>query len=67
MNKLLLETNQAHSRKLFFGCLFIALVLVPLVLHLVERFMSALHAKQTQSRQQAPEDADAAAWDLRAM
>ena len=65
MNSLLLENNQSHSRKLFFGCLFIALVLVPLVLHFVDRSMSALHPKQSQS--QPVQDSNAATWNKRSM
>ena len=67
MNNLLPETNQAQSRKLFFGCLFI--VLVPLVLHLVDRPMSALHPKQPHSQQQPPpsESPSSSGFDLRSM
>ena len=65
MNNLLLDTNQSQSRKLFFGCLFIALVLVPLVLYLVDRSMSALHPKQTHA--QPSKDTNSSTWDLRSM
>lgn len=63
MNNLLLETNQAHSRRLFFGCLLIALVLVPLVLKLVDRSMSALQPKHTHA--QPSQDTNSSTWDLR--
>jgi len=65
MNNLLLENNQSHSRKLFFGCLFIALVLLPLVLHFVDRSISALHPKQSHS--QPAQESNATTWDKRSM
>jgi hypothetical protein len=61
MNNLLLENNPSHSRKLFFGCVFIALALVPVVLDFVDRSMSAHHPKQSQPEQ----DSSAATWDMR--
>jgi len=62
---LLLDQNQRHSRKLFLACLFIAIVLTPLVLALVDRSMSALHPKHTNTQSQS--NPNSPTWDPRAM
>jgi len=65
MNNLLLENNQSHSRKLFLGCLFIALVLAPLVLYFVGRSMDKLHPNEKHGK--AAQDSNSATWDFRSM
>jgi hypothetical protein len=63
--QLLLDQNQRHSRRLFLACLFIAPVLTPIVLALVNRSIAALHPKQNHSQPAA--HGNSTSWDLRAM
>jgi len=65
MNNLLLENNQSHSRKLFLGCLFIALVLAPAILYFVGRSMDKLHPNQRHGN--VSQDSNSATWDLRSL